>query len=179
MATSVITGVTGQDGAYLAQQLLERGELVYGAFRRASSVNFWRLDELKIFNHPNLKLIDFDLIDTGSCLRLLEKAEPDCVYNLAAQSFVGASFEQPIATAQMTGIGALHLLEAIKHVDHTIKFYQASTSELYGRVRAVPQNEETPFYPRSPYAVAKLFAHWITVNYQEGIWDLCQQRHFV
>ena len=168
MATSVITGVTGQDGAYLAQQLLERGELVYGAFRRASSVNFWRLDELKIFNHPNLKLIDFDLIDTGSCLRLLEKAEPDCVYNLAAQSFVGASFEQPIATAQMTGIGALHLLEAIKHVDHTIKFYQASTSELYGRVRAVPQNEETPFYPRSPYAVAKLFAHWITVNYQEA-----------
>ena len=168
MATSVITGVTGQDGAYLAQQLLERGELVYGAFRRTSSVNFWRLDELKIFNHPNLKLIDFDLIDTGSCLRLLEKAEPDCVYNLAAQSFVGASFEQPIATAQMTGIGALHLLEAIKHVNHKIKFYQASTSELYGRVRAVPQNEETPFYPRSPYAVAKLFAHWITVNYQEA-----------
>ena len=168
MATSVITGVTGQDGAYLAQQLLERGELVYGAFRRTSSVNFWRLDELKISNHPNLKLIDFDLIDTGSCLRLLEKAEPDCVYNLAAQSFVGASFEQPIATAQMTGIGALHLLEAIKHVNHKIKFYQASTSELYGRVRAVPQNEETPFYPRSPYAVAKLFAHWITVNYQEA-----------
>ncbi len=168
MATSVITGITGQDGAYLAQQLLERGELVYGAFRRTSSVNFWRLDELKISNHPNLKLIDFDLIDTGSCLRLLEKAEPDCVYNLAAQSFVGASFEQPIATAQMTGIGALHLLEAIKHVNHKIRFYQASTSELYGRVRAVPQNEETPFYPRSPYAVAKLFAHWITVNYQEA-----------
>jgi len=168
MTISVITGVTGQDGAYLAQQLLEQGQTVYGAFRRASSVNFWRLQELKIFNHPNFKLIDFDLIDPGSCLRLLEKAKPDFVYNLAAQSFVGASFEQPIATAQMTGIGPLHLLEAIKHVNDKIKFYQASTSELYGRVRAVPQNEDTPFYPRSPYAVAKLFGHWITVNYQEA-----------
>ena len=168
MKTSVITGITGQDGAYLAQQLLEQGHIVYGAFRRASSVNFWRLEELKISNHPNLRLIDFDLIDTGSCLRLLEKAKPDVVYNLAAQSFVGASFEQPIATAQMTGVGPLHLLEAIRHVDEKIKFYQASTSELYGRVRAVPQNEETPFYPRSPYAVAKLFAHWTTVNYREA-----------
>jgi GDPmannose 4,6-dehydratase len=168
MITSVITGITGQDGAYLAQQLLEQGHMVYGAFRRASSVNFWRLEELKIFNHPNLRLIDFDLIDTGSCLRLLEKAKPDVVYNLAAQSFVGASFEQPIATAQMTGVGALHLLEAIRHFDEKIKFYQASTSELYGRVRAAPQNEETPFYPRSPYAVAKLFGHWITVNYREA-----------
>jgi GDPmannose 4,6-dehydratase len=168
MTTSVITGVTGQDGAYLAQQLLAQGEIVYGAFRRASSVNFWRLQELKISNHPNLKLIDFDLIDTGSCLRLLEKAKPDFVYNLAAQSFVGASFEQPIATAQMTGIGPLHLLEAIRYLNDKIKFYQASTSELYGSVRASPQNEETPFYPRSPYAVAKLFGHWITVNYREA-----------
>src|ERR1700722_1830809 len=168
MKTAVITGITGQDGAYLAQQLLEQGHFVYGAFRRASSVNFWRLEELKISNHPNLRLIDFDLIDTGSCLRLLEKAKPDVVYNLAAQSFVGASFEQPIATAQMTGVGALHLLEAIRHVDEKIKFYQASTSELYGRVRAVPQTEETPFYPRSPYAIAKLFAHWTTVNCREA-----------
>lgn len=168
MTTSVITGVTGQDGAYLAQQLLAQGQIVYGAFRRVSSVNFWRLEELKILNHPNLKLIEFDLIDTGSCLRLLEKAKPDFVYNLAAQSFVGASFEQPIATAQMTGVGPLHLLEAIRHVNEKIKFYQASTSELYGRVRAVPQNEETPFYPRSPYAVAKLFGHWTTVNYREA-----------
>jgi GDPmannose 4,6-dehydratase len=168
MTSSVITGITGQDGAYLAQQLLEQGQTVYGAFRRASSVNFWRLEELKIDNHPNLKLIEFDLIDTGSCLRLLEKAKPDFVYNLAAQSFVGASFEQPIATAQMTGVGPLHLLEAIRHFDKNIKFYQASTSELYGRVRATPQNEETPFYPRSPYAIAKLFGHWITVNYREA-----------
>jgi len=168
MKTSVITGVTGQDGAYLAQQLLEQGQTVYGAFRRSSSVNFWRLDELGIASHPNLKLIDFDLIDTGSCLRLLEKAKPDYVYNLAAQSFVGASFEQPIATAQMTGVGPLNLLEAIRHFNEKIKFYQASTSELYGRVRAVPQNEETPFHPRSPYAVAKLFGHWITVNYREA-----------
>ena len=168
MTTSVITGVTGQDGAYLAQQLLEQGHLVYGAFRRSSSVNFWRLEELDILNHPNLKLVDFDLIDSGSCLRLLEKASPAFVYNLAAQSFVGASFEQPIATAQMTGVGPLHLLEAIRHVDQNIKFYQASTSELYGRVRTVPQNEETPFHPRSPYAVAKLFGHWITVNYRES-----------
>ena len=168
MKTSVITGVTGQDGAYLAQQLLEQGQTVYGAFRRSSSVNFWRLDELGIASHPNLKLIDFDLIDTGSCLRLLEKAKPDYVYNLAAQSFVGASFEQPIATAQMTGVGPLNLLEAIRHFNEKIKFYQASTSELYGRVRAVPQNEDTPFHPRSPYAVAKLFGHWITVNYREA-----------
>ena len=136
MTTSVITGVTGQDGAYLAQQLLEQGHMVYGAFRRSSSVNFWRLEELEILNHPNLKLIDFDLIDTGSCLRLLEKAKPDVVYNLAAQSFVGASFEQPIATAQMTGVGPLNLLEAIRHVDQKIKFYQASTSS--STVESVP-----------------------------------------
>ena len=168
MTSSVITGVTGQDGAYLAQQLLERGDTVFGAFRRVSSVNFWRLEELGILDHPNLKLIEFDLIDAGACLRLLEKARPNVVYNLAAQSFVGVSFEQPVATAQMTGVGALHLLEAIRHVGGGIKFYQASTSELYGRVRAVPQDEATPFHPRSPYAVAKLFAHWITVNYREA-----------
>jgi len=168
MKSSVITGVTGQDGAYLAQQLLERGETVFGAFRRVSSVNFWRLEELGILDHPNLKLVEFDLIDPGACLRLLDKAKPDCVYNLAAQSFVGVSFEQPVATAQMTGIGALHLLEAIRHINRGIKFYQASTSELYGRVHAVPQDEETPFHPRSPYAVAKLFGHWITVNYREA-----------
>jgi GDPmannose 4,6-dehydratase len=166
--TSLITGITGQDGAYLADELLEQGHLVYGAFRRASSVNFWRLAELKIDNHPNLKLVDFDLTDMGSCLRVLEKTKPECVYNLAAQSFVGASFEQPIATAEMTGIGPLRVLEAIRHFDHKIKFYQASTSEMYGSARALPQNEDTPFHPRSPYAVAKLFGHWITVNYREA-----------
>jgi GDPmannose 4,6-dehydratase len=118
--------------------------------------------------HPNFKLIEFDLLDPGSGLRLLDKTQPDFVYNLAAQSFVGVSFEQPVATAQMTGIGPLHLLEAIRRTNRNIKFYQASTSELYGRARAVPQNEETPFYPRSPYAIAKLFGHWITVNYREA-----------
>ncbi len=168
MTTSVITGVTGQDGAYLAQQLLEAGQKVYGAFRRVSSVNFWRLQELDILNHPNFTLIEFDLIDTGSCLRLIEKSEPDFVYNLAAQSFVGVSFDQPVATAQITGVGPLHLLEAIRHVNPKIKFYQATSSELYGRVHAVPQNEDTPFHPRSPYAVAKLFGHWITINYREA-----------
>ena len=168
MPTSVITGITGQDGAYLSQELLNRGHTVFGAFRRTSSVNFWRLQELGILSHPNLKLIEFDLIDAGACLRLLEKAKPDYVFNLAAQSFVGVSFEQPVATAQMTGIGPLHLLEAIRHVNQKIKFYQASSSELYGRVHAVPQNEDTPFHPRSPYAVAKLYGHWITVNYREA-----------
>ncbi len=168
MPTSVITGITGQDGAYLTQQLLERGHRVYGTFRRTSSVNFWRLEELGVVNHPNLELVEFDLIDTGACLRLLETAQPEYVYNLAAQSFVGVSFQQPVATAQMTGIGPLHLLEAIRQVNNKIKFYQASSSEQYGRVQAVPQNEDTPFYPRSPYAVAKLFGHWITVNYRES-----------
>lgn len=168
MQTSVITGVTGQDGAYLAQQLLERGQKVYGAYRRTSSVNFWRLEELGILDHAGFHLVEFDVTDPGACLRLLDKAQPDCVYNLAAQSFVGVSFEQPVATAQITGIGPLHLLEAIRYVNDKIKFYQASTSELYGQVRTVPQNEETPFHPRSPYAVAKLFGHWITVNYREA-----------
>jgi GDPmannose 4,6-dehydratase len=168
MPTSVITGITGQDGAYLTQQLLERGHKVCGTFRRTSSVNFWRLKELGVLDHPNLKLLEFDLIDTGACLRLLEKSRPEYVYNLAAQSFVGVSFQQPIATAQITGIGPLHLLEAIRHVNTKIKFYQASTSELYGRAQTMPQNEDTPFHPRSPYAIAKLFAHWTTVNYRES-----------
>ena len=119
-------------------------------------------------DHADLRLVEFDLTDTGACLRLIESAEPDCVFNLAAQSFVGVSFDQPIATAQMTAIGALHLLEAIREINRKIKFYQASSSELYGRVQAVPQNEATPFYPRSPYAIAKLFAHWTTVNYREA-----------
>jgi GDPmannose 4,6-dehydratase len=168
MKISVITGVTGQDGAYLAQQLLELGHAVYGTVRRTSSINLWRLEELNVVSHPNFKLIEFDLLDPGAGLRLLDKTQPDFVYNLAAQSFVGVSFEQPVATAQMTGIGPLHLLEAIRQTNRNIKFYQASSSELYGRARAVPQNEETPFYPRSPYAVAKLFGHWITVNYREA-----------
>jgi GDPmannose 4,6-dehydratase len=168
MPNSVITGVTGQDGAYLARQLLRRGHTVFGGFRRTSSVNFWRLQELGILDHPALRLVEFDLIDPGACLRLIDRAAPECVYNLAAQSFVGVSFDEPVATAQMTAVGPLHLLEAIRQVNRKIKFYQASSSELYGLVRTTPQNEDTPFHPRSPYAVAKLFGHWITVNYREA-----------
>lgn len=165
---AVVTGITGQDGAYLTQLLLEKGYTVYGTYRRTSSVNFWRLDELGITQHPQLKLVEYDLTDLSSTIRLLEKAEPQEVYNLAAQSFVGVSFEQPITTADITGIGALNLLEAIRTVDASIRFYQASTSEMFGKVQAVPQSESTPFYPRSPYGVAKLFAHWSTINYRES-----------
>ena len=167
-SNAVVTGITGQDGAYLTQLLLEKGYTVFGTYRRTSSVNFWRLDELGITDHPNLKLVEYDLTDLSSTIRLLEKAEPREVYNLAAQSFVGVSFEQPITTAEITGVGALNLLEAIRTVDSSIRFYQASTSEMFGEVQAIPQAENTPFYPRSPYGVAKLFAHWSTINYRES-----------
>ena len=165
---AVVTGITGQDGAYLSQLLLEKGYTVFGTYRRTSSVNFWRLDELGITGHSNLQLVEYDLTDLSSTIRLLEKAEPHEVYNLAAQSFVGVSFEQPITTAEITGVGALNLLEAIRTVNPAIRFYQASTSEMFGKVQAVPQSESTPFYPRSPYGVAKLFAHWSTINYRES-----------
>ena len=165
---AVITGITGQDGAYLAQLLLHKGYRVYGTFRRSSSVNFWRLRELGIAEHPDLHLVEYDLTDLSSTIRLLQKSEPQEVYNLAAQSFVGVSFEQPITTAEITGIGVLNLLEAVRLVDPKIRFYQASTSEMFGKVQAVPQTEKTPFYPRSPYGVSKLFAHWTTINYRES-----------
>ncbi|MEH3086252.1 MAG: GDP-mannose 4,6-dehydratase [Xylophilus ampelinus] len=168
MKKSIITGITGQDGAYLAQLLLEKGYTVYGTYRRTSSVNFWRIDELGIRHHPNLHLIEYDLTDLGSNLSLLHRVQPDEIYNLAAQSFVGVSFDQPSMTAHVTGLGALNLLEAIRLVNPKIRFYQASTSEMFGKVQAVPQIESTPFYPRSPYGVAKLYAHWITVNYRES-----------
>jgi len=168
MKSAVVTGISGQDGAYLAQLLLEKGYRVYGTYRRTSSVNFWRIQELGIQDHPNLHLIEHDLLDFGSSIRLLETSQATEVYNLAAQSFVGVSFDQPIATAQITGIGPLNLLEAIRIVNPKIRFYQASTSEMFGKVQAVPQVEDTPFYPRSPYGVAKLYAHWITVNYRES-----------
>lgn len=168
MKTAVITGVCGQDGAYLAELLLKKGYKVYGAYRRTSSVNFWRMEELGILNDPNLNLVEYDLTDASASVRLLQQAEPDELYNLAAQSFVGVSFGQPVTTAKITGIGALNLLEAIRIVNPKIRFYQASTSEMFGKVQAVPQNEDTPFYPRSPYGVAKLYAHWITVNYRES-----------
>lgn len=165
---AVITGITGQDGAYLAQLLLSKGYVVYGTYRRTSSVNFWRIEELGIQDNPQLKLVEYDLTDLGSSLNLIKQAAPDEVYNLAAQSFVGVSFDQPATTAQITAIGALHLLEAIRLINPKIRFYQASTSEMFGKVQAVPQVEDTPFYPRSPYGVAKLYAHWITINYRES-----------
>lgn len=166
--SAIVTGATGQDGAYLAEFLLAKGYDVYATFRRTSSTNFWRLAELGIENHPNLHLVEFDLIDLASAINLLKKARPQEIYNLAAQSFVGVSFDQPLFTAQATGIGALHLLEAIRIVDPSIRFYQASTSEMFGKVQAIPQTESTPFYPRSPYGVAKLYAHWMTINYRES-----------
>ncbi len=168
MKKAVITGITGQDGAYLAQLLLEKEYAVYGTFRRTSSVNFWRIEELGIKNHPNLRLVEYDLTDLGSSIAMVQKVQPDEIYNLAAQSFVGVSFDQPSTTAQITGIGALNLLEAIRLVNPKIRFYQASTSEMFGKVQAIPQVEDTPFYPRSPYGVAKLYAHWMTVNYRES-----------
>lgn len=163
---ALITGVTGQDGAYLAQLLLEKGYKVYGTYRRSSTNNFGRLKFLNIYDE--IELIPFDLIDQTSMLKALIDTKPDEVYNLAAQSFVGASFEQPVATAQITGVGVTMLLDAIRHVNPDTRFYQASTSELYGKVVEMPQSEKTPFYPRSPYAIAKLYAHWMTVNYRES-----------
>ena len=165
---ALITGVTGQDGAYLAANLLERGYQVYGTYRRTSSVNFWRLEELGVDKHPNLHLVEFDLTDQGSAIRLLDSTGVTEVYNLAAQSFVGVSFDQPITTGAITGLGVTNLLEAIRIVNPKIRFYQASTSEMFGKVQAIPQTEETPFYPRSPYGVAKLYAHWMTINYRES-----------
>jgi GDPmannose 4,6-dehydratase len=166
--SAVVTGITGQDGAYLAQTLLDKGYLVHGTYRRTSSVNFWRIEELGIRQHPNLRLVEYDLTDAGASLNLIARTQPDEVYNLAAQSFVGVSFEQPTTTAHITGLGALNLLEAIRILRPATRFYQASTSEMFGHVQAVPQDETTPFYPRSPYGVAKLFAHWMTVNYRES-----------
>ncbi|ATS22501.1 GDP-mannose 4,6-dehydratase [Xanthomonas phaseoli pv. phaseoli] len=165
---AIITGVTGQDGAYLTELLLGKGYKVYGTYRRTSSVNFWRLEEVGVAKHPNLELVEYDLTDLGTTIAMVQKIQPDEIYNLAAQSFVGVSFDQPTTTAQITGIGALHLLEAIRLVNPKIRFYQASTSEMFGKVQAVPQKEDTPFWPRSPYGVAKLYAHWITVNYRES-----------
>lgn len=165
---AVVTGISGQDGAYLSELLLSKGYTVYGTYRRTSSVNFWRIEELGIHTNPNLHLVEYDLTDLSASIRLLETTGATEVYNLAAQSFVGVSFEQPITTAEITGIGAVNLLEAIRIVNPKIRFYQASTSEMFGKVQAIPQIETTPFYPRSPYGVAKLYAHWMTINYRES-----------
>ncbi|QTP55247.1 GDP-mannose 4,6-dehydratase [Billgrantia sulfidoxydans] len=168
MMKAIVTGITGQDGAYLAELLLEKGYTVYGTFRRTSSVNFWRIEELGIQDHPNLHLVEYDLTDLSSSIRLLQETQATEVYNLAAQSFVGVSFDQPLTTAEITGLGPVNLLEAIRIVNPEIRFYQASTSEMFGKVQQIPQTEATPFYPRSPYGVAKLYAHWMTINYRES-----------
>lgn len=168
MKKAIITGITGQDGAYLAELLLEKDYEVYGTYRRTSSVNFWRIEELGIETNPNLHLVEYDLTDQSNSIRMVLDIRPEEIYNLAAQSFVGVSFEQPLATAHITGLGCVHLLEAIRIVDSSIRFYQASTSEMFGEVQEIPQKESTPFYPRSPYGVAKLYAHWMVINYRES-----------
>jgi GDPmannose 4,6-dehydratase len=161
---ALITGVTGQDGSYLAELLLEKGYDVFGVMRRASTENVERIAHLT----DRLTLVQADLLDQGSLVSALEEARPHEVYNLAAQSFVPASWSQPVLTAEFTAVGVTRLLEAIRKVDPSIRFYQASSSEMFGKVREVPQNERTPFYPRSPYGVAKVYGHFITVNYRES-----------
>ncbi|HCC23178.1 TPA: GDP-mannose 4,6-dehydratase [Candidatus Falkowbacteria bacterium] len=164
--TALITGITGQDGAYLAEFLLNKGYRVYGTYRRLSTPNFWRLQSLKIFEQVNL--IPADLLDSASILRALKISNPDEIYHLAAQSFVGASFEQPVGTGQITGLGVTRLLEIIKENNPKIKFYQASTSELYGNGTMHAQNENTNFEPASPYSAAKLYGYWMTKIYREA-----------
>ena len=166
MKKALITGITGQDGAYLTEFLLKKNYEVYGAFRRTSDLNFTRLRHLAV--DDKIHFVPLELHEFTNIQRTIEKVRPDEVYNLASQSFVGLSFEIPIFTADVTGLGLLRLLEAVRSVDPKIKFYQASSSEMFGKVQGPVQNEETPFYPRSPYAASKLFAHWMAVNYRES-----------
>jgi GDPmannose 4,6-dehydratase len=163
---ALITGVTGQDGAYLAKFLLEKGYKVYGTYRRLSSPNFWRLQYLEIFD--KIELIPAELSDSSSLFEAIRISEPDEIYNLAAQSFVGASFEQPINTADVSGVATARILELIRQINPKIKFYQASTSELYGGIYEHLQNEDVPFHPKSPYAAAKLYSLWVTRIYREA-----------
>ena len=161
---ALITGITGQDGSYLAELLLEKDYEVFGLVRRSSTVNFERIHHIQ----DDLRLLSGDLLDQNSLMFALQESQPHEVYNLGAQSFVPASWEQPLLTGEITGLGVARLLEAIRSADPKIRFYQASTSELFGKVRESPQSETTPFYPRSPYGVSKLYAHWITINYRES-----------
>ncbi len=163
---ALVTGVSGQDGAYLAKLLLSKGYKVYGAVRRNSSINIGRLKELGIEN--DVELVQFELAEFSNVFRVIRDLQPDEFYNLAAQSFVATSFDQPIHTAEIDAVAVTRILEAIRTVSPKTRFYQASSSEMYGKVRATPQNEETPFHPRSPYGVAKVYGHWITVNYRES-----------
>jgi GDPmannose 4,6-dehydratase len=163
---ALVIGASGQDGAYLAKLLVEKGYSVFGAIRRSASPSLARLEYLKVAR--DIKIVDIELLEFTNLLRTLEKIKADEIYNLAAQSFVGVSFEQPIYTFHVNGIGVAHLLEAVRTTNPGARFYQASTSEMFGKVKEIPQNENTPFHPRSPYGVAKLAAHWMTVNYRES-----------
>jgi GDPmannose 4,6-dehydratase len=166
MKTAMITGITGQDGAYLSKLLLEKGYKVYGAFRRTSDLHLNRLKYLGI--DEDIQYLPLELLEFTNLYKAIEKFQPDEFYNLGAQSFVALSFEEPIFTADVTGLGPLRVLEAIRAVNPKVRFYQASSSEMFGKVQTIPQDENTPFYPRSPYSVAKLAAHWMTVNYRES-----------
>jgi GDPmannose 4,6-dehydratase len=171
---ALITGITGQDGSYLAEFLLSKGYQVFGVVRRASTENFSRIEHLR----DRITLIQADLLDQLSLIEVLERTQPDEVYNLAAQSFVPTSWQQPVLTAEFNAVGVTRLLEAIRLVNRKIRYYQASSSEMFGKVREVPQTETTPFHPRSPYGVAKVYGHYITVNYREsyGLFACCQPR---
>jgi len=164
MPTALITGITGQDGSYLSELLLSKGYKVIGVARRSSTVTYERIEHLL----DNITVVQGDLLDQGSLLALLEEYEPSEIYNLAAQSFVPTSWSQPALTGDVTALGVTRMLEAIRFVNPKIRFYQASSSEMFGKVLEVPQNENTPFYPRSPYGVAKVYGHWITINYRES-----------
>ncbi|MFQ6103249.1 MAG: GDP-mannose 4,6-dehydratase [Candidatus Glassbacteria bacterium] len=164
MKKALITGITGQDGSYLADFLLEKGYRVFGMVRRSSTESFERIDHIK----DEIELLMADLLDEPSIISIVKKVKPDEVYNLAAQSFVPTSWDQPVLTGEFTALGVTKVLEAIRLVDSSIRFYQASSSEMFGKVQQSPQNEKTPFYPRSPYGVAKVYGHWITVNYRES-----------
>jgi GDPmannose 4,6-dehydratase len=164
MPKALVTGVTGQDGSYLADFLCEKGYEVLGMVRRTSTINFDRIRHLQ----DRIKIVRGDLLDEVSLISILRENDPDEIYNLAAQSFVPTSFEQPVLTGEFTGLGVTRVLDAIRIVNHSVRFYQASSSEMFGKVRETPQRETTPFYPRSPYGAAKVYAHWMTVNYRES-----------
>ena len=166
MRTAIVTGISGQDGAYLSQHLLKKGYRVVGAERRNASGQLWRLKKLGILDQ--IEFDDFELLEFSNICRIIQKHKPDEIYNLAAQSFVAASFELPVMTGDVTGLGVGRILEAIRLTKPDTKFYQASSSEMFGKVVETPQSEKTPFYPRSPYAVAKVYGHWLTVNYREA-----------
>jgi len=168
MKTALVTGITGQDGAYLARHLLQLDYRVIGTYRRSATPNFWRLEAIGAIQHHNLKLQELDITDPFAVLRVIASIKPDEIYNLAAQSFVASSFTHPVSTTELTGTSALYMLEAIRVASPESRFYQASTSEMFGSVQKVPQDEDTPFYPRSPYGVSKLYAHWMTINYRES-----------